>query len=109
MSKEKKTKDIVDVDFEAFNKDPVPCDACGVNLKHEGMTWKAVSFSITCIEGQSHPEHDRMMKVFGKDNFSFCSVCYLTALGVKPPAITEAPSEEDVAGFLDVVKGGGDG
>ena len=51
------------------------CDVCGKSMNNAGI---AVNIIIW-----DRPEADQVLKIFGKQTFSICFVCFLRALGMK--------------------------
>lgn len=64
---------------EIETKENGTCDACGRPMyDDEGRECIAVNIAV-----YAHPEADRVLKVFGKQTFNICFVCFLRALGMK--------------------------
>jgi len=67
----------------------LPCSVCGQDMYDPKTknTVTGIHIGICVKPGEeegAHSEYKRVIKVFGKNEFDICYVCWLRALGVKP-------------------------
>lgn len=59
----------------------VDCDACGFDLTDDSG-YGNVALSIKLLGAAF--EKERVIEIFGKNEFNICHVCRLKSLGIKP-------------------------